>query len=205
MIPTDAQEQAVQWSSSDESYATVDEYGMVTYNGPGEVTLTAKLKYGAAREYTLTITEDPLPVPASVYPDMDEICMAPGDQAACSISTDPTPAKINRYLYESEDPDVVTVGECGVLTAVGLGETRVHIFTTSYTDSDDIILEAVVKVAVTEDGEPEEDESADEGDESEEASEGEDGEPEEDESADEDGEPEEEESADKDGETEEEE
>ena len=160
VIPTDAVDKKVEWTSSDESFATVDENGSVTYQGPGEVTFTAKLKYGAVREYHLTIQEGPVPVPERIYTDEEEIFLAPGQQTFVTVSTDPSPAKIRFYEYETDDPGVASVGEYGVVTAAGLGRTKLHIVTTSFTDDDsEVILETDVTVIVTEDGKPEEDES----------------------------------------------
>ena len=161
VIPTDALDKKVEWTSSDEAYATVDDDGMVNYHGPGEVTLTAKLKYGETREYHLTIHEGSVPVPVSVSPDTDVIYMAPGDQTSFNIITDPSPAKINEYIYESEDPGVVTAEEYGILTAVDLGQTQVHITAKTFTDEGQQVLKTSVTVYVTEDGEPPEDEGGD--------------------------------------------
>ena len=149
VIPDDAVDQKIEWSSSNESYATVDDQGLVTYNGPGTVTLTAKLRFGETRQYTLTVTEDELPVPAAIYPDEDKISIVLGQQGCFSISTDPDPAKINEYSYSSEDESVVTVGENGVLTAVGLGETTVHVDTITYgPDGEDVNHQTSVTVVV---------------------------------------------------------
>ena len=58
VIPDDAIDKYVEWSSSDESYATVDETGLVEYNGVGEVTLTAKLKNGVTKDFVLTVRSE---------------------------------------------------------------------------------------------------------------------------------------------------
>ena len=147
LIPEDADDQRVEWSSSNEEYATVDENGMVTYNGPGTVTLTAKLPFGTTREFTLTVLEGELPVPESIYPDNTEIRMNIGEQTPVHINTEPTPTKIHEYHYESLDESVVTVDEFGVLKAIGEGQTTVKITTVSYgPDGEDIILETSVTV-----------------------------------------------------------
>ena len=127
VIPTDAIDKRVEWSSSNEEFATVDEDGVVKYHGTGQVTLTAKLKYGGSRTFTLTVTDGEVPFPTSIHPETDEIRMTVGDQSPCMIRTDPSPAGGVECPYESEDTGVVTVEEYGVLTAVGPGQTRVHI------------------------------------------------------------------------------
>ena len=152
VIPTDAVDKAVEWTSSDESYATVDAEGCVTYNGPGTVTLTGRLKNGVARQFTLTVLEEELPVPESVFPDQEVIRLSPGQQSPCSISTIPSPAKIYEYIYEPEDESVVSAGEYGVLSAVGPGETKVRIKALIRDENDnEYWLETYVTVIVEED------------------------------------------------------
>jgi len=149
IIPADAVDQKIEWSSSNEEYATVDSNGLVKYNGPGTVTLTARLRFGTTRQFTLTVIDGDLPVPQSTIPVEPEIELKPGEQKPLYITTEPTPAKINEYYYESRDETVVTVDEFGVLTAVGNGETTITIKTVSYgPDGEDIILETMVKVTV---------------------------------------------------------
>ncbi|MBQ9425713.1 MAG: CotH kinase family protein [Erysipelotrichaceae bacterium] len=130
LIPEDAEDQRIHWISSDSDLASVDDYGYVKYNGTGQVTFTAQLKHGTDRSFTLTIVEmndDPYPFPTSVFPEKEEITLDEGEQSPFIIDTDPPNTKIQTYEYESEDPSVVTVGDCGVLTAVGPGRTKVRV------------------------------------------------------------------------------
>ncbi|SCW26664.1 Ig-like domain (group 2) [Ruminococcaceae bacterium YRB3002] len=55
VVPEDAIDKYVEWTSSDESYATVDEDGLISYNGLGEVTITGTLKNGVSRTFVLTV------------------------------------------------------------------------------------------------------------------------------------------------------
>ena len=57
VVPEDAIDKEVIWTSSDESYATVDENGLVHYNGVGEVRITGTLKNGVSRTFVLTVKE----------------------------------------------------------------------------------------------------------------------------------------------------
>ena len=149
IIPADAVDQKIEWTSSDEEYATVDSNGLVQYNGPGTVTLTARLKFGTTRQFTLTVIDGELPVPQAIIPEETEITLSPEEQKPIYISTDPTPTKINEYYYESGDESIVTVDEYGVLKAIGEGQTTVTIKTVSYgPDGEDIVLETTVTVTV---------------------------------------------------------
>lgn len=151
IIPADAIDQKVEWSSSNEDYATVDEFGMITYNGPGTVTVTARLKYGTTREFTLTVIDDVFPVPETVSPEQAEITMYSDQQTPIHVTTEPALAKISEYYYESADETVVTVDEFGVLKAVGLGQTTVKIRTVSFDlEGEETVLETMVTVTVSE-------------------------------------------------------
>ena len=154
VLPEDAEDQQVRWTSSDVTVASVSENGSVRYYGPGEVTFTAELNCGKIRTFTLTILEmndDPDPSPEAIYPEKKEIALNIGEQAPFIITTDPVAAKIYDYEYVSDDPEVATVGEFGELTAMSPGKTRVRVRIRSVNaDEEDIYLETYVTVVVRE-------------------------------------------------------
>lgn len=55
--PADADDKTVTWSSSNESVATVDGNGLITFVGEGTATITAKTSNGI--EATVTVTVNP--------------------------------------------------------------------------------------------------------------------------------------------------
>ena len=158
ILPEDAEDQRIRWTSSDINVAGISENGSVHYYGPGEVTFTAELNSGKVRTFTLTILEmndDPDPYPEAIYPEEEKITLNIGEQAPFIIKTEPVMAKIYNYEYVSDDPEVVTVGEFGELTAIAQGETRVRVRIRSINaDEEDFYLETYVTVLV-QDTEPE--------------------------------------------------
>jgi uncharacterized repeat protein (TIGR02543 family) len=131
-VPDDAQDQVIAWSSSNESYATIDNTGTISYNGPGTVTVTAKLRSGKERQFTLYVIDtDELPVPESIRPEEETIYMQAGEKKPLYITTEPEPAKINSYLYEAEDEDIVSVDYYSVITALKPGKTVIHVTSTT--------------------------------------------------------------------------
>ena len=162
VIPEDAIDKRVEWSSSDENFATIDEFGEIHFEGAGTATFTAKLKYGQTRSFTLTVSKDEAVPAAAIKAETEELTMTVGEQKGLRFVTDPSPAWIDDILYESEDPGIVTVSELGVLTAVSAGETHVRIQVSVYArDGSETIYEADTKVTVLE-KEPDESSSEDE-------------------------------------------
>ncbi|MBQ6654181.1 MAG: CotH kinase family protein [Erysipelotrichaceae bacterium] len=129
VLPQDAQDNRVIWTSSDENIATVDENGLVRYTGTGEVVLTGKLKYGEPCSFRLTIVEmdSQLSSVEAVRPERDILTMTAGQQLPLVVVTEPENAKIYGYEYISADPQVAQVGEYGVVTALEPGVTQVTV------------------------------------------------------------------------------
>ena len=128
-VPTTAQDKRVTWTSSDESIATVDEKGKVTYYSAGEVTITAALRSGISRSLKLTISPDELPMPDTLEADKKNVRLFTGNQEAILLHTTPSGVKVDYYDYSSDNEEVATVNPDGVITAVGSGNTTIHITT----------------------------------------------------------------------------
>ncbi|MBP5225395.1 MAG: CotH kinase family protein, partial [Lachnospiraceae bacterium] len=133
VIPTDAQDRVVTWTSSNEDLATVDENGIVYYQPlPDDadsvsVVITGTLYSGVSRDFTLTIVRGSLPLAKAITPVEEEIDMTVGQQHGFTVVTEPDPGAIDFYEYISDDESVVTVDASGVLTAAGPGETFVRL------------------------------------------------------------------------------
>ena len=153
ILPTDAQERSVTWTSSDEELATVSNDGVITFNQPDEedyeVTITATLKNGRTRDFTLQVTSGDMVYPESISPEEEVIAMNMERQKALSIVTEPSTSKIDEYIYSSDDENVVTIDENGVLTAVAPGTATVHVTAICYAE-EEIRLEAAATVYVSE-------------------------------------------------------
>ena len=156
VIPTDAQDRKITWKSSNEDFATVDEYGVVTYNPLPEdqesvtVTITATIYNGVSRDFVLTVTSAPLPVAKAIKPLKDEVELTVGQQYGFMVTTEPDPAVIDLYEYASDDEKIVAVDATGIMTAQAVGETTVRVSATVYDEGVESVLTAEIRVVVTE-------------------------------------------------------
>lgn len=108
------------WSTSDASVATVDSDGVLTVNGYGDVTVTAKSSDGGC-EYSLDIY-----ICGPKYYNADKLKLSVGESFKLDIVK--TYARSTDYQgnWSSRDESVVTVDSDGTVHAVGTGSTSVY-------------------------------------------------------------------------------
>lgn len=127
----------IEWASSDEELATVDETGLVTSIRPGTVTITASAG-GKSDEATITITESPV---ASL--------LLQADPTELAVDTDTTLEVVVKdaegyelfgrtVVFESADEEIATVSEDGTITGTGPGEVAIRAKVDSVEESIDI-------------------------------------------------------------------
>ena len=105
----------VEWSSSDESVATVDETGSVTAVAAGEATITATVKdteLSAACTVMVKVTANELTVS-----DVLEIKLNDTDSGVLNAVYTPDDATNVSVRYVSDDEAIATVDEAGKVTA----------------------------------------------------------------------------------------
>ena len=124
VLPENASMQKVYWSSSDERVATVNATGYVTgyYNGTATVTATTA-DGGFTAVFTVTVSTPP----ESVFLSTGYFHLEIGETGKLEISSYPDYAHLGSLTYGSNNADVVTVDENGVLTAKALGSTLVYV------------------------------------------------------------------------------
>jgi len=126
VAPTDATNQAVTWSSSDETVATVDQTGVVTAVGPGNATVTATAQDGSGKTGAATVTVTAATVlVTSVTVAPSAVSLAVGGTTALAATVAPTTATKSELAWSSSDATVATVDQTGVVTAIGPGSATV--------------------------------------------------------------------------------
>lgn len=117
-------DKTVSWSSSDKTVATVDGDGNVTAVKPGSVVITAKVGNFTA---TCKVTVDaPL---KSITPEKDVINLVKNQTAEVKYTLNPSDTTLSdkTVTFASDNADVASVDENGVITAIAKGQTVVTI------------------------------------------------------------------------------
>lgn len=120
ILPKDAENQNVIWSSSNKAVASVKD-GEVTAVSVGEATITAKSEDGG-KKATCVVTVNPKHIPVSAISlDKTEVAMNPDDKVMLTATIAPENASNKSVLWSSSDESIATVKD-GEVTALKVGE-----------------------------------------------------------------------------------
>ncbi len=142
VLPELATEKSVEWSSSDESIAIVDENGIVTAIAVGEATITATTVDGSNLSATCKVTVVPT-LAETITLDKTEISLEATETATLIVTVLPELTTDKSVEWSSSNEAVAVVDENGVVTAVAVGEATI-----TATTVDDSNLSASCKVTV---------------------------------------------------------
>ncbi|MDT3693687.1 MAG: Ig-like domain-containing protein [Mucispirillum sp.] len=158
VLPNDATNKIVTWSSSHPDYIAVDTQGKVTIKGYTEETITIiatstadktktdSWKFNIEKATVTAISVNPNPLVLALRND--------GSTITGTLTTSITPliaAEYTAVSYKSNDTDIVTVDDKGVVTAVKDGTTTITVTVGSITETVDVTVEAapITTVPVT--------------------------------------------------------
>lgn len=130
-----AEKLTIEWTSSDENVATVDETGTVTAVAAGEADVTASVKdadIAASTHIKVVVTPTGVVAPESI--DLVANGENTKDLDAKLVPADATDVKL---AYESSDESVATVDETGKVTAVANGECTITTYVIAKTEDTD--------------------------------------------------------------------
>lgn len=122
----------VEWTSSDESVATVDETGTVTAVAAGEANVTASVKdadIAASTHIKVVVTPTGVVAPESI-----DLVTNGENTKDLDVKLVPADATDVKLAYESSDEAVATVDETGKVTAVANGECTITTYVTAKTE-----------------------------------------------------------------------
>lgn len=130
-----AEKLTIEWTSSDESVATVDETGTVTAVAAGEADVTASVKdadIAASTHIKVVVTPTDVVAPESI-----DLVTNGENTKSLDAKLVPADATDVKLAYESSDESIATVDETGKVTAVTNGECTITTYVIAKTEDTD--------------------------------------------------------------------
>ena len=121
VLPDDATDPKVVWTTSAEAIATVSDAGLVTAVAPGSATITAR---AGGRSATCAVTVEPIAV-ESVTLDKTELTLKRGGTETLTATVLPDDAQDKAVAWSSSDEQVATVSDAGLVTAITAGTATI--------------------------------------------------------------------------------
>ena len=144
VLPTNATNKSVTWTSSNTSVATVDANGLVTAKANGTATITATTADGTNLSATCEVTVDIPVLATSISLDKTTLLFSSTNQLSQLTATVlPTNATNNSVTWSSSDVNVVTVYSTGVVVPKANGTANI-----TATTNDGTNLSATCQVTV---------------------------------------------------------
>jgi len=125
--PARATETTVTWTSGDETIATVDSTGKVTFVKDGTVTITAAVSESVKAEAEITIQAEAVKVSSIVVKDSNDATSSTinaGDSLTLTATVSPDDASNKAVTWTSSNEEAAKVAD-GVVTAVGAGTATI--------------------------------------------------------------------------------
>lgn len=142
VLPANASNKDLVWTTSDEHIATVSESGLVTAVAVGEVTITATSQSTPDISATCRVSVVPTPV-ASITLSQTSVSLKATETVRLTATVAPETATVKDVTWTSDNPKVATVDENGVITAVDVGEA---VITATATDGSGVFNTVEVQV-----------------------------------------------------------
>lgn len=120
--PEEARNHSVEYSSSNAHVASVDDKGNVRAISSGTTTITVKAKENNVQGKIDITVYSPV---TGISLDQSEIYMAVGDVFQINATIEPNDADDKTVIYSSNNTDIATVQEKGIITAKQEGSTTI--------------------------------------------------------------------------------
>ena len=131
--PSTAKNKNLRWASSDYLVAAVSKEGRISALGEGECVITATTMDGSKLTSSINVKVYPINVD-ELDIDVKKKEIKVGDSYRIIASIYPSNASYKDVKYESNDTNVATVDDLGVVTGVGDGETDIIVSSVRYPD-----------------------------------------------------------------------
>lgn len=130
VLPADATDKTVNWSSDDNTVATVDK-GVVTAVSVGTAEITAMTPNGHEAHCTVTVSKKPVSV-TSITLDPTKLTLEPGQTETITATVSPADATDPSIKWTSSNESIATVDGKGLVTALKKGSTTIKAVTSNW-------------------------------------------------------------------------
>ncbi len=121
----------IEWVSDDTSIASVNDEGFIKAEGEGITSIIAKYEENN-KNYTstcrVTVTSKVITL-ESIKLSQKNINLKIGNVFLIEVTTNPSDAKVDKFIYESDDTSIATVSEKGFIRGVSEGTTTITVKT----------------------------------------------------------------------------
>lgn len=118
--PEEASDHKVIYSSSNPNIATIDDKGVIHALTSGTTTITVKAQENSVQNSIEINVFSPV---TGISIDQTELYMPVGDNFKINAYIEPDDANNPNIIYKSDNEDIATIDESGIITAVKEGET----------------------------------------------------------------------------------
>ena len=129
VLPSNATNKTVTWTTSSTSIATVDSDGNVTAKSKGSATITCKANDGSGKQATCAVTvTDPIIEPTAITISPSSKTINVGDSFYASYTLTPSNATTT-VTWSSDNESIATVTQSGLVTGIKAGSTWINVTT----------------------------------------------------------------------------
>ncbi len=125
ILPVNATNKTVTYTSSNPAVATVNQYGMVTAVGVGSANVTATANDGSGKQASITVTVNPVAGQVTKIVLYGKGSLGIGSVEYLSYEVWPADAVNKGITFSTSNKKVATVNEYGVVTGVGKGTATI--------------------------------------------------------------------------------
>lgn len=127
VTPNNATSKAVNWSTSNAAIATVSAQGVVTAVAPGVATITATAADGSGVYGTTQVTVQEVQQGVTLVTDISlnysTLSLDPSITQQLTATVSPSDATDPSVSWSSRNPEIATVSQTGLITAITAGDT----------------------------------------------------------------------------------
>ena len=129
VMPENATDKGIEWTSNNESVATVSPTGLVTAIKDGKATITVKTNDGGFTATCAVTVNKKIIAVSEVQLNKKELTLTEGGTEKLLVTVKPDDATDKSVVWESSSTAVATVDQEGLVTAVGEGKATITVKT----------------------------------------------------------------------------